>query len=93
LGTTKLLKKYAAFTVLAIDEWLLDSPDGRCAVCCWNCSSAATTRRQRRCTQYSKTDWHLRLGSGVHTDVIMDRIVHNTIWLRLVVRLCVNMLL
>jgi DNA replication protein DnaC len=27
LGTTKLLKKYAAFTVLVLDEWLLDPPD------------------------------------------------------------------
>ena len=26
-GTTKFLKKYAAFTVLVIDEWLLDYPD------------------------------------------------------------------
>lgn len=32
------------------------------------------------CTQYAKKDWHQRLGSGVHADAIMDRIVHNTIW-------------
>jgi hypothetical protein len=28
------------------------------------------------CTQYAKKDWHQRLGSGVHADAIMDRIVH-----------------
>nr|WP_024796364.1 ATP-binding protein [Tomitella biformata] len=32
------------------------------------------------CTQYAKKDWHQRLGSGVHVDAIMDRIVHNTVW-------------
>ncbi|WP_416347660.1 ATP-binding protein [Cryobacterium sp. 10I1] len=32
------------------------------------------------CTQYAQKDWHQRLGSGAHDDAIMDRIVHNTIW-------------
>jgi len=25
--------------------------------------------------------WHQRLGSGVHADASMDRILHNTIWI------------
>ena len=33
------------------------------------------------CTQYAKKDWHPRLGSGVRADEIMDRIVHNAIWI------------
>ena len=33
------------------------------------------------CTQYAKKDWHQRLGSDVHADAIMDRTVHNTIWI------------
>ena len=32
------------------------------------------------CTRYTQKDWHQRLGFGVHADAIMDRIVHNTIW-------------
>lgn len=32
------------------------------------------------CTQYRKEDWHNRLGGGVHADAIMDRIVHNAVW-------------
>jgi hypothetical protein len=32
------------------------------------------------CTRYAQKDWHQRLGSGVYADAIMDRIVHNTIW-------------
>ncbi|WP_446680595.1 ATP-binding protein, partial [Brachybacterium muris] len=33
------------------------------------------------CTQYPKKDWHARLGGAAHADAIMDRIVHNTIWI------------
>ncbi len=80
-GATTFLKKYAAFTVLVIDEWLLDHPDDQIR-------SMLLELLERRydtastvfCTQYAKKDWHQRLGSGVHADAIMDRIVHNTIW-------------
>lgn len=80
-GQTKFLKKYAAFTLLVIDEWLLDHPDD-------GMRSMRLELLERRydtvstvfCTQYAKKDWHQRLGSGVHADTIMDRIVHNTIW-------------
>lgn len=34
------------------------------------------------CTQFRKKDWHPRLG-GVHADAIMDRIVHNAVWLEM----------
>ncbi|KAB1640408.1 ATP-binding protein [Gulosibacter chungangensis] len=80
-GTTTFLKKYAAFTLLVIDEWLLDHPDEAMR-------SMLLELLERRygngstvfCTQYAQKDWHQRLGSGVHADAIMDRIVHNTIW-------------
>ena len=80
-GPTKFLNKYAAFTLLVIDEWLLDHPDE-------GMRSMLLELLERRydaastvfCTQYAKKDWHQRLGSGVHADAIMDRIVHNTIW-------------
>lgn len=32
------------------------------------------------CTKFKKKDWHPRLGGGVHADAIMDRIVHNAVW-------------
>ncbi|MDV8001436.1 ATP-binding protein [Rhodococcus sp. IEGM 1408] len=81
-GTTTFLKKYAAFTLLVIDEWLLDPPDEAMR-------SMLLELLERRyghtstvfCTQYPQKDWHQRLGSGVHADAIMDRIVHNTIWI------------
>lgn len=63
-GTVKFLKKYAAFTVLVIDEWLLDHPDE-------NMRRMLLELLERRydctttvfCTQYAKKDWHQRLGS------------------------------
>src|SRR5699024_1717499 len=80
-GQAKLLRKYAAYTLLVIDEWLLDPPNE-------TMRSMLLELLERRydtastvfCTQYAKKDWHQRLGSGVHADAIMDRIVHNTIW-------------
>lgn len=80
-GQAKLLKKYASFTLLVLDEWLLDTPNEAIR-------SMLLELLERRydntatvfCTQYARKDWHQRLGSGVHADAIMDRIVHNTIW-------------
>jgi DNA replication protein DnaC len=80
-GTTKFLNKYAALSLLVIDEWLLDEPDE-------STRSMLLELLERRydqastvfCTQYAQKDWHQRLSSGVHADAIMDRIVHNTIW-------------
>lgn len=81
-GKEKWLRKYASFTLLVLDEWLLDHPDDEMR-------SMLLELVERRydsvstvfCTQYPKKDWHQRLGAGVHADAIMDRIVHNTIWI------------
>ncbi len=81
-GATKFLNKYASFTLLVIDEWLLDRPSEAMR-------SMLLELMERRydatstvlCTQYQQKDWHQRLGSGVHADAIMDRIIHNTIWI------------
>ena len=81
-GKEKWLRKYAAFTLLVIDEWLLYNPDD-------SVRGMLLELLERRydatstvfCTQYAKKDWHQRLGGGVHADAIMDRIVHNTIWI------------
>ncbi len=82
LGATKFLKKYAAFTLLVIDEWLLDHPDDQMRHMLLELLERRyDTTSTVFCTQYAKKDWHQRLGSGVHADAIMDRIVHNTIWI------------
>lgn len=66
-GTTKFLKKYSAFTVLVIDEWLLDHPDdGMRGMLLELLERRYDTASTVFCTQYAKKDWHQRLGSGVH---------------------------
>jgi DNA replication protein DnaC len=80
-GAGKFLRKYASFTLLVIDEWLLDRPTE-------SMRGMLLELMERRygesstvfCTQYQQKDWHQRLGSGVHADAIMDRIIHNTVW-------------
>ncbi|WP_324608421.1 ATP-binding protein [Collinsella ihumii] len=83
-GERKLTRKYAAFQVLVLDEWLLDRPgelfrgfllelmEARYG----SCSTVL-------CTQFRQKDWHARLGGGVHADAIMDRIVHGTAWVEM----------
>lgn len=80
-GKEKFLRKYAAYQILTIDEWLLNPPDD-------SLRGMLLELLERRydtvstvfCTQYPKKDWHERLGGDVHADAIMDRIVHHTIW-------------
>ncbi|MBB5641118.1 ATP-binding protein [Cryobacterium roopkundense] len=78
--TGKFLRKYVAFTLLVIAEWLLDRPTE-------SMRGMLQELMERRygdtstvfCTQYQQKDWHQRLGSGVHADAIMDRILYNTV--------------
>ena len=78
----KLLKKYCGYGLLIIDEWLHDdiSEDEQHFI------FELIERRHDStstifCTQFRKEDWHARLGGGVHADAIMDRIVHNAVWI------------
>lgn len=81
LGQHKLLRKYANYSALVLDEWLLDPPGGGFLKFVFELMErrydAASTIF---CTQYKQSDWHARLGAGALADAIMDRIVHNTIW-------------
>ena len=79
---SKVLKKYSAYGFLIIDEWLLEdiSEEEQCFL------YELFERRHDLaptifCTQYRREDWHARLGGGVHADAIMDRIVHNSVWI------------
>lgn len=80
-GQLELLNKYSNYSVLVLDERLLDPPVGGFLKFIFElmerCYDAPTTIF---CTQYKQSDWHARMGAGVLTDAIMDRIVHNTIW-------------
>ena len=80
-GTVKLLKKYTNFGLLILDEWLLEdiSEEEQHFI------FELIERRHNStstifCTQYRKENWHARLGGEIHADAIMDRIVHNAVW-------------
>lgn len=80
-GETKLLKKLTGFDCLCLDEWLLDPPEADFRSFLFELlerryESAATIF----CTQFKQSDWHHRLGGGVHADAIMDRVVHGAVW-------------
>lgn len=79
-GVHKLIRKYANYTLLVLDEWLLDKPDERMRsflleVMELRYDTASTVF----CTQYPVKDWHQRLGGDVTADAITDRIIHNGI--------------
>lgn len=81
-GKVKLLKKYAGYKLLVLDEWLLEDISKKEQ----NFIFELIERRYDQastifCTQYRKEDWHNRLGGGVYADSIMDRIVHNAVWI------------
>ena len=82
MGPRKLLKKYAKYELLIIDEWLLDRMSSEelnfiFELVELRLDSVSTIF----CTQFTRADWHDRLGGGVRADAIMDRIVHNAIWI------------
>lgn len=79
-GPAKLVRKYSAYTLLAIDEWLVDKPNERfrrfllelMELRYDNASTAFAT-------QLATKEWHSRLGGDTIADAILDRIVHNTV--------------
>jgi len=80
-GISKLLKKFSSYKLLILDEWLLDNLTEEEQHFLFelierrhDCSSTIF------CTQFKKEEWHTRLGGGIHADAMMDRIVHNAIW-------------
>lgn len=80
-GVTNLITKFSNYGLLIIDEWLLDDlleDDLKFLfeIIERRYDSGSTIY----CTQFRQSDWHKRLGGGVHADAIMDRIVHNAVW-------------
>ncbi|MDD4560803.1 MAG: ATP-binding protein [Candidatus Cloacimonetes bacterium] len=80
-GSAKLLKKYSSYKLLILDEWLLEDISNEEQRFLFELierrhDSVSTIF----CTQYRQENWHARLGGGVHADAIMDRIIHNAVW-------------
>ena len=77
----KLLKRYSTYSLLIIDEWLMDDISEKEQHFIFE----LIERRHEQssticCTLYKREDRFDRLGGGVHADAILDRIVHNAIF-------------
>ena len=80
-GVAKAVRKYGAFQVLVLDEWLLSRPDDGFRRFLLEIFELRYDERSTIfCTQYRQKDWHARLGADVTAEAIMDRIVHKTAW-------------
>jgi DNA replication protein DnaC len=79
-GMAKLLKKYERYTLLILDEWLIDDLTTQQEHFLFELVERRYTESSTIfCTQYRTEDWHDRLGGGIHADAIIDRIIHNSI--------------
>lgn len=80
-GVAKAVRKYGAFQVLVLDEWLLSRPDDGFRRFLLEIFELRYDERSTIfCTQYRQKGWHARLGADVTAEAIMDRIVHKTAW-------------
>lgn len=76
----KVLRKFAGFKVLVVDEWLIDKPTADQMHFLLELTELRYDSSSRiYCTQYPHKDWHRRMGGGAHAESVMDRIVHNAV--------------
>lgn len=81
-GPAKLVRRYSAYTLLAIDEWLVDKPDERFGRFLPGLMELRYDNANTAfATQSATKEWHSRLGGDTIADAILDRIVHNTVWI------------
>ncbi len=76
----KILRKYARYNLLVIDEWLTEDVDD---VAIRFLLELVERRYMDHstvlCTQYSPADWHGWLGGGVQADAMIDWLVHGAL--------------
>lgn len=79
-GKEKLLKKYANYQVLVLDEWLINDMSKKEIEFLFELSERRfDTTSTVFCTLYRKEDWIQRLGKGVYAESISERYEHNVI--------------
>lgn len=81
-GAPKLVRKYATYNLLAIDEWLVDKPDEPFKRFLLELMELRyDTVSTAFATQLATKEWHRQLGGDAIADAILDRIVHNAVWI------------
>lgn len=79
-GHEKTLKKYAAFKVLVLDEWLVNDLTTDEIRFLFELSERRYDSTSTIfCTLYKKEDWIRRLGNGTYAESITERYNHNVI--------------
>lgn len=76
----KILKKYARYELLVIDEWLTEDVDDVAIRFLFELIERRYMAKSTvLCTQYTPSEWHGRLGGGVQADAMVDRLVHGAV--------------
>lgn len=79
-SNAKILRKYARYELLVIDEWLTEDVDDLEISLLFELVERRYAEKSTvLCTQYTPAEWHGRLGSGVQADAMVDRLVHGFI--------------
>lgn len=79
-SNAKILKKYARFELLVVDEWLTEDVDDAAISFLFELIERRYTSKSTvLCTQYTPAEWHGRLGGGVQADAMVDRLVHGSV--------------
>lgn len=79
-GRERILKKYTAFKVLVLDEWLISDLSKEEIGFLFELSERRfDTTATIFCTLYRKEDWVKRLGGGAYAESIAERYTHNII--------------
>lgn len=79
-SNAKILKKYACYEILVIDEWLTEDVDDKDISFLFElierrCAAKSTAL----CTQHTPAERHGHLGGGVQADAMVDRLVHGAV--------------
>ena len=76
----KILKKYARYELLCLDEWLTEDVDDTDISFLFELVERRYAAKSTViCTQYTPAEWHGRLGGGVQADAMVDRLVHGSV--------------
>jgi DNA replication protein DnaC len=79
-SNAKILKKYARYELLVIDEWLTEDVDDVDISFLFELIERRYAAKSTvLCTQYTPVEWHGRLGGGVQADAMVDRLVHGAV--------------
>ena len=80
----KILRKYASYELLVIDEWLTEDMSGVAIRFLFELIERRYLSKSTvLCTQYAPAEWHERLGGGVQADAICDRLLHGALRINL----------